>query len=55
MRFAAVALLLVALSSPLLATPRRDDGDQSPRSAISRMISRIVHALDAYDWSLPKP
>jgi len=54
-RFTAVALLLVALSSPLLAAPRRNDGDQPSRSAISRMISRIVHALDDFDWSWPKP
>jgi hypothetical protein len=54
-RFTAVALLLVALSSPLFAAPRRGDGDQPSRSAISRLITRIVHALDAADWSWPRP
>lgn len=54
-RVTAVALLLVALSSPLLAAPRRNDGDQPSRSAISRLITRIVHVLDAADWSWPRP
>ena len=54
-RVTAVALLLVALSAPLFATPRRDDGDQPSRSAISRLITRIFHTLDTYDWSFPKP
>lgn len=54
-RVTAVALLLVALSSPLLAAPRRDDGDQPSRSAISRLITRIVHALDDFDLSWPRP
>jgi hypothetical protein len=54
-RVTAVALLLVALSSPLFAAPRRDDRDQPSRSAISRLITRIVHALDDYDLSWPRP
>jgi|GEM_PF-2382817 len=54
-RVTAVALLLVALSSPLFAAPRCDDGDQLSRSAISRLITRIVHALDTVDWSFPRP
>jgi hypothetical protein len=53
-RFVAVALLLASLSTPLFAaSPRRDDGDQSSRSVISRLIHRVVQALD--DWSWPKP
>ena len=54
-RVTAVALLLVALSSPLFAAPRRVDGDQLSRSAVSRLITRIVHALDTVDWSFPRP
>ncbi|HXA18190.1 MAG TPA: hypothetical protein VN380_14420 [Thermoanaerobaculia bacterium] len=54
-RVTAVALLLVALSSPLLAAPRRDDGDQPSRSAISRLITRIVHALDDFELTWPRP
>lgn len=54
-RFAAVALLLVSLSTPLLAAPRRDDGDQSTRSSITKFIRRVLHALDYYDLSWPKP
>jgi hypothetical protein len=52
-RFVVVALLLASLSTPLFAAPRRDDGDQSSRSVISRIIHRVVQALD--DWSWPKP
>jgi len=54
-RVTAVALLLVALSLPVLAAPRRDDGDQPSRSAISRLITRIVHVLDDFEWSFPRP
>ena len=54
-RVTAVALLLVALSSPLFAAPRRVDGDQLSRSAVSRLITRIVHALDTFDLTWPRP
>lgn len=54
-RITATALLLVVLSTPLLAAPSRDRNDESGRSAISRIIKRIVHALDSFDLSLPKP
>jgi hypothetical protein len=53
-RLVAVALFLVVLSaSPLLAAPSHNDGDQPSRSVISRIIHRVIHALD--DWSWPKP
>jgi hypothetical protein len=52
-RFVAVALLLASLSTPVVAAARRDDGDQSSRSVISRLFHRIIQTLD--DWSWPKP
>jgi hypothetical protein len=54
-RFTAVVLLLVALSSPMFAAPRRDGGDQPGGSAIGRLITRIVHALDDFELSWPRP
>jgi hypothetical protein len=52
-RFVAVALLLASLSTPVFAAVRRDEGNQPSQSVISRLIHRVVQALD--DWSWPKP
>jgi hypothetical protein len=52
-RFVAVTLLLVSLSMPLLAAPSRNDGDQPSRSMISRIIHRVIHALDDLSWPHP--
>jgi hypothetical protein len=52
-RLVAVALLLASLSTPVFAAARRDEGNQPSQSVISRLIHRVVQALD--DWSWPKP
>lgn len=56
-RLVSVALLLVALSAPAIAAPRRDDGDRagSVIRTITRIIQRVFHPLENYDLSFPKP
>ena len=54
-RTVSVALLLLALSTPVFAAPS-DDRDPGIASRISRVIARIVKVLTPQDeWSWPVP
>jgi hypothetical protein len=53
-----LSLLVLSLSFPLAAAPRRDAPNRDPSSPIERFmraVTRIVHALDLYDITVPKP
>jgi len=56
----AVSALVVFLTVPVSAAPRRDDGgsgDFIPTQIrrIVQLIKRVVHTLDGGDMSIPKP
>lgn len=55
----AVSALVVFLSVPVSAAPRRDDGgsDFVPTQIrrIVELIKRVVRTLDGGDMSIPKP
>ena len=58
-KISAVALLLVSLSMPALASPRDDD---SPRhnNPVQRIVKMVRHLLasvldDSWDLTVPKP
>jgi len=54
-RLVSIALLLVALSSPMQAAPRRDDGDRNERSFLGRIVHSVVHTLEDIILTWPKP
>ena len=55
----AVSAIVVFLSVPVSAAPRRDDGsgDFIPTqiSRIVQLIKRVIRTLDGGDMSIPKP
>jgi hypothetical protein len=57
-RVVCFSLLVLSLSLPLAAAPRQDAPNRDTSSPIARFmraVTRIVHALDLYDVTVPKP
>ena len=57
-RVISLSLLVLSLSLPLAAAPRRDTPNRdtsSPIEKFMRAVTRIVHVLDLYDIAVPKP
>jgi hypothetical protein len=59
-KISAVALLLVSLSMPALASPRSDDSPLHGSTPIQRIVKMVKHLLasvldDSWDISPPKP
>ena len=59
-KISAVALLLVSLSMPALASPRNDDSPWRGNNPIQRVVKMVKHLLssvldDSWDLNPPKP
>lgn len=59
-KMSAVALLLVSLSMPALASPRNDDSPWRGSNPIQRVVKMVKHLLasvldDSWDVNPPKP
>jgi hypothetical protein len=57
-RVVSLSLLVLSLSFPLAAAPRQDAPNRDASSTIERFmraVKRVVHTLDLYDLTVPKP